>query len=164
MCDVCTQCGTGHVIAIPIGDRMDRRLPCAPRSAQSLVFPLTPGSPTLALPGVIVAACGGRTDTTRLELMPKCAANPGRLMSAPSLGYSAERPRALGQNPVGTQWRLRRTWRESDCGCGDGHAERGGFPHEINLRRGQGVSLDDEVAEPAFQGAGCRHCQNWCPS
>lgn len=37
-----------------------------------------------------------------------------------------------------------------------GHAGRGGLPHEINLRRGQGVGLVDEVAEGAlqFQGFG----------
>src|ERR1035438_2120038 len=34
----------------------------------------------------------------------------------------------------------------------DGHAGRGGFPQEINLRRGQGVGLVDEVAEGALQG------------
>ena len=31
-------------------------------------------------------------------------------------------------------------------------AGRGGFPHETNLRRGQGVGLLDEVAEGALQG------------
>src|ERR1017187_1674967 len=34
----------------------------------------------------------------------------------------------------------------------DRHAGRGGLPQEINLRRGQGVGLVDEVAEGALQG------------
>jgi hypothetical protein len=34
----------------------------------------------------------------------------------------------------------------------DGHAERGGFPHEISLCRGQAVGLLDKVAELALQG------------
>jgi hypothetical protein len=37
------------------------------------------------------------------------------------------------------------------AGRRDRHAGRGGFPHEINLRRGQGVGLVDEVAEGALQ-------------
>ena len=39
---------------------------------------------------------------------------------------------------------------------GDGHAGRDGFPHQINLRRGHGVGLVDEVAERVlqFQGFG----------
>ena len=40
------------------------------------------------------------------------------------------------------------------AGMGDGHAGRGGFPHELNLRRGQGVGLVCEVAEGALQGQG----------
>ncbi len=40
------------------------------------------------------------------------------------------------------------------CGRRDGHAGRGGFPHENNLRRGQGVGLVDEVAEGPLQSHG----------
>jgi hypothetical protein len=37
-----------------------------------------------------------------------------------------------------------------------GMSERGGFPHQLNLRRGRAVGLVDEVAERAlqFQGSG----------
>ena len=44
----------------------------------------------------------------------------------------------------------------SSCGWRDGHAGRGGFPHQSNLRRGQAVGLVCEVAEGAlqFQGLG----------
>ena len=38
-----------------------------------------------------------------------------------------------------------------ESGLRDGHAGRGGFPHEGDLRRGQGVGLVDEVAEGALQ-------------
>ena len=37
---------------------------------------------------------------------------------------------------------------------GDRHAGRDGFPHEINLRRGEGVGPVDEVAEGALQVQG----------
>jgi hypothetical protein len=40
------------------------------------------------------------------------------------------------------------------CGRRDGHAGRGGLPHENNLRRGQGVGLVDEVAEGPLQSHG----------
>ena len=40
------------------------------------------------------------------------------------------------------------------CRRRDGHAGRGGFPHEIDLRRGQGVGLVDEVEEGALQFQG----------
>ena len=40
------------------------------------------------------------------------------------------------------------------AGIGDGHAERGGFPHESNLGRGQAVGLVCEVAERALQVQG----------
>ena len=40
------------------------------------------------------------------------------------------------------------------AGMGDGHAERGGFPHESNLGRGQAVGLVCEVAEGALQVQG----------
>ena len=33
----------------------------------------------------------------------------------------------------------------------NGRGGRGGLPHEINLRRSQGVGLVDEVAERTFQ-------------
>ena len=36
-------------------------------------------------------------------------------------------------------------------GTGEGHAGRGGLPHQGNLRWGQGVGLVDEVAEGALQ-------------
>jgi hypothetical protein len=36
----------------------------------------------------------------------------------------------------------------------DRHAGRGGFPHESNLRRGQGVGFVDEVAKVALSGLG----------
>lgn len=48
-------------------------------------------------------------------------------------------------------WGIREKW----CpGPRNGHAEGGGFPHEVNLRWGQGVGLVDEVAEGALQGQG----------
>ena len=37
------------------------------------------------------------------------------------------------------------------CGLSDGHAAWGGFPHKVNLCRGQGVGLVDEVAEGALR-------------
>jgi len=40
------------------------------------------------------------------------------------------------------------------CGRRDGHAGRGGLPHENNLCRGQGVGLVDEVAEGPLQSHG----------
>ena len=40
---------------------------------------------------------------------------------------------------------------KSCCGRGDGHAGRGGFPHQLDFRRGQGVGLVDEVAEGVLQ-------------
>ena len=36
----------------------------------------------------------------------------------------------------------------------DGHAGRGGFPHEVNLRWDQGVGLVGKVAPGALQGQG----------
>ena len=39
-------------------------------------------------------------------------------------------------------------------GPGAGMGMRGGFPHEFNLRRCQGVGLVDEVAEGALQSQG----------
>src|SRR5450759_4617567 len=43
----------------------------------------------------------------------------------------------------------------SSCrGWCDGHAGRGGLPHELNLRRCQVVGLVDEVAEGALQVQG----------
>ena len=41
--------------------------------------------------------------------------------------------------------------RFSASGRRDGHAGRGGLPQEINLPRGQGVGLVDEVAERTLQ-------------
>jgi hypothetical protein len=43
---------------------------------------------------------------------------------------------------------------KSCCGRGDGHAGRGGLPHQFNLRLAQAVGLVDEVAERALQGQG----------
>ena len=40
------------------------------------------------------------------------------------------------------------------CARRDGHAGRGGFPWQLNLRRGQAVGLVNEVAERALQGQG----------
>ena len=40
------------------------------------------------------------------------------------------------------------------CGRRGGHAGRGGFPHDNNLRRSQGVGLVDEVAAGALQSHG----------
>jgi hypothetical protein len=40
------------------------------------------------------------------------------------------------------------------CGAGDGHAGRGGLPHEFNLPQGQAIGLIDEVAERALQAQG----------
>jgi hypothetical protein len=45
-------------------------------------------------------------------------------------------------------------WGKAGCVWGNGHAGRSGFPHESNLRRGQGVGLVDEVAEGVLQGQG----------
>jgi len=70
---------------------------------------------------------------------------PVRLNSAASLLSKARaRPRTEGLAPWRSRWP-------------DGHPGRGGWPHEINLRRGQAVGLVDEVAERAlqFQCCGC---------
>src|ERR1017187_8490197 len=56
----------------------------------------------------------------------------------------------------GATWHRTQTANAGFGKAGSSHAERGGFPHEINLRRGQAVGLVCEVAEGAlqFQGFG----------
>src|ERR1039458_648479 len=54
----------------------------------------------------------------------------------------------------GCTWHRTQTANAGFGKAGSSQAGRGGFPHEINLRRGQGVGLVDEVAERALQDQG----------
>src|ERR1035438_4593510 len=62
-------------------------------------------------------------------------------------GVVTQVARDLPTGSIATMVRLR---------AGAGHAGRGGLPHQINLRRGQGVGLVDKVAEGALQFQGFR--------
>ena len=74
----------------------------------------------------------------------------------------AEHRQALGQQPLSLTvlplgfpvLRTAAPLGKSCCGRRDGHAGRGGLPHQGDLCRGEGVGLVDEVAEGALQGQG----------
>jgi len=87
--------------------------------------------------------CGHRPDA-------RCR-NPvgvdAQFRSSPRVARRSQ-PWALGRNPFGIQRE------KSAFGRRNGHAGRGGLPHQGDLRRGPGVALVDEAAESALQGHG----------
>ena len=86
----------------------------------------------------------GRFRIRRIFLQSRLAKDP--IIRNPALISSHRAPPCFSHFRVS---RLRETW--SCCRRRDGHAGRAGFPHQLNLRRGQAVGLVDEVAEGGLQ-------------
>jgi hypothetical protein len=72
----------------------------------------------------------------------------------PCAGHQCSRWRPSGFRRPESAAGQRARRAESGSGRPDGHAGRGGLPHEFNLRRGQAVGLIHGVAERALQAQG----------